>query len=697
MTPGLLAFEVVARLNRVALDPRAVLRESGSDREVTPEELLRIARRLGFRARFKTLPLASLAAAYPLPAIAIDDDGRYRVVLKVDGEAGKLLLFDPAANKTEESTAAAFEATVARYLILSHRQAGAQAAFGFRWFLHEVLKFKRIIGEVLLGSFVVQLFGLVTPLFTQVILDKVIVHRTLTTLDVLAVAFLAIALFELLLNIARNYIFVHTANKLDAKLGAKLFRHLLGLPFRYFEARKVGVIAARVRELDNIREFLTNKAVSVLIDLFFSLVFVAVMFLYSVTLTLVALAFVAVIGLLYLTVTPQLRRRLEEKFQMGAVSNSYLVESVTGMQTVKSLAIEGAMQRRWEDHLGRYVRASFQLANLGNLSRAVAGALQRLMTIAILYLGVKAVLQNQLTIGQLIAFQMFAGQFSGPVLRLVGLWNEFQQALLSVDRLGDILNHPLEVPAEKAITLPRIKGEVRFDQVSFQYAPAGQKVVDGVSLAIEPGECVGIVGRSGSGKSTLAKLLQRLYIPGEGAIYLDGLDLRHLNPFWLRSNLGVVLQESFLFSGTIRDNIALPRPDAPLEAILQAARLAGAHDFIAELPEGYDTEVSERGGSLSGGQKQRIAIARALITNPRLLIFDEATSALDYESERIIRDNLQKIKEGRTTVIIAHRLSTLSACDRILVMDRGRIVESGTREALLLRQGHYAHLHAQQH
>jgi subfamily B ATP-binding cassette protein HlyB/CyaB len=501
----------------------------------------------------------------------------------------------------------------------------------------------------------------------------------------------------MLLNIARNYLFVHTANKLDAKLGAKLFRHLLSLPFMYFEARKVGTIAARVRELDSIREFITHKAVSVIVDLVFSSVFIAVMLLYSLPLTLVVLGFVALVAVLYLIITPELRRRLEAKFQMAAASSSYLVESVTGVQTVKSLAVEGGMQKRWEDNLGKYVAASFRLANMGNVSGAVSGTLQRLMTISILYIGVSQVLRNELTVGQLIAFQMFAGQLSGPILRLVGLWNEFQQALLSVDRLGDILNHPAEVAVEKAITLPDLKGAVRFEKVSFQYAVNGPRVLEAVSFSIRPGTSVGIVGRSGSGKSTLAKLIQRLYIPSEGAIFIDGIDLRHLNPYWLRYNIGVVLQENYLFSGSIRENIALPRPEAPMELIIQAARLAGCHEFIAQFPEGYDTEVGERGASLSGGQRQRIAIARALITNPRLLIFDEATSALGYESERVIRENMKAIKQGRTTVFIAHRLSMIKDCDAILVLDEGQLVESGTHAELMQAAGSYKNLYMQQH
>ncbi len=695
---GLICFEVVARINQVDVDLRAVAREFAvSDGELPPAELLRIAKKNGFKAKRKVLDLKAVSDKYPLPALAHCRDGSFLVVLRVDLEAEKALVFSPVSQKAEERTFAEFEEQCDNdFIIIKHKMMSSQVAFGFKWFLAEMSKFKRIIGEVLLGSFVVQLFGLVTPLFTQVILDKVIVHRSMTTLDVLAIAFLAVTVFELLLNIARNYIFVHTASKLDAKLGAKLFHHLLALPVMYFENRKVGNITARVRELDTIREFITNKAVSVVIDSFFSVVFVAVMLLYSVKLTLVVIGFVTVIGLIYFFITPELRRRLEEKFQMAASSNSYLVESVTGVQTVKSLAVEGSMQKRWEDHLGKYVRASFRLGNMSNISGAIAGSLQKLMTITVLFLGVKLVLTNELTIGQLIAFQMFAGQFSGPVLRLVNLWNEFQQALLSVDRLGDILNHPVEVSTDKAITLPKLQGSVRFDNVFFRYGPSAPNVVDQVGFDIKPGMSVGLVGRSGSGKSTIAKLLQRLYIANEGAIYIDDIDIRHMNPMWLRHNIGVVLQENYLFSGTIRENIALPKQDAPMELIIQAAQIAGAHDFISQLPEGYDTVVGERGSSLSGGQRQRIAIARALITAPRILIFDEATSALDYESEKIINANLVNIKKGRTTFIIAHRLSTIADCDLILAMDKGKIVESGTHETLLAKGGYYHHLHSLQ-
>lgn len=698
MNTALAALEIVARLNQVDFDSRAVSREFGiTEAELAPAEVLRVAKKYGFRAKLKSLGMEQLAGQYPLPAIMLCKDGGYAVLLKVDQEAGKALLALPAEKKAVEKSFAEIEETGSgTWIIVKHRLLSSQAAFGFQWFLAEIARYKRIIGEVLLGSFVVQLFGLVTPLFTQVILDKVIVHRSMSTLDVLAVAFLAVTISEFLLNVSRNYIFVHTASKLDAKLGSKLFRHLLALPLMYFEARKVGNIAARVRELDTIREFITNKAVSVLIDLFFSFVFVVVMLLYSVTLTLVVLGFVTLVAIIYVTITPELKRRLEEKFQMAAASNSYLVESVTGMQTLKSLALEGSMQKRWEDHLGNYVRAGFRLAVMGNISGAAAGSLQKLMTITILFLGVKAVLNNEMTIGQLIAFQMFSGQFSGPVLRLVNLWNDFQQALLSVDRLGDILNHPVEISSGKAITLPQLAGNIMFDKVSFAYTSNAPLVVNQASFSVKPGISVGIVGRSGSGKSTIAKLLQRLYLANDGAIYIDEVDIRHMNPLWLRYNIGVVLQENYLFSGTIRENVALPRPDAPMELILQAARLAGAHEFVSQLPQGYDTMVGERGSTLSGGQKQRIAIARALITNPRILIFDEATSALDYQSERIINQNLRQIKKGRTTIIIAHRISTIRDCDLIIAMDNGAIVETGSHEQLMQKQGYYHQLNALQ-
>jgi type I secretion system ATPase len=559
-----------------------------------------------------------------------------------------------------------------------------------------MLSYKKIVGEILIASFVIQLFGLVTPLFTQVVLDKVLVHHSLSTLNVIAVAFGAVIIFEMLLSLSRNYIFAHTTSKIDARLGAMLFDHLIKLPMIYFENRKVGNIVARVRELDSIREFIANKSVTVLLDMLFSVVFVIMMLLYSVKLTLVALGFVTIIATLYFFATPRLRARLEDKFQMGARSNSYLVESITGISTVKSLAIEGSMQRLWEDFLAKYVKSSFELSNLSNILSGIANALSKLMTLAILYLGVDLVIENKLSVGQLIAFQMFAGQFSAPIMRLVGLWNEFQQALLSVDRLGDILNTSKEQENGNAITLNEIKGGVKFDNVSFKYSPNSPTVLQNFSLEVKPNTSIGIVGRSGSGKSTLTRLLQRLYYANEGAIYIDGVDIRHMNPSWLRQNIGVVLQDSYLFSGSVKENIAYAYPSASMDLILQASKVAGADEFISMLPEGYDTLVGERGSSLSGGQKQRIAIARAILTNPRILIFDEATSVLDYQSEKIISNNLSAIKKNRTIFIVAHRLSTVKECNEIIVLDKGKLIERGDHESLMKQCGYYYFLNSQQ-
>ncbi len=694
---GLISLELVSRLNQKPMDVRSVARQYAlGESEIAREDFLRILKDNGYVSKVKTLKAQDLKK-YPLPAVLVDEDKRYNVILKNDQKNETLTVFTPGTKEPKETSYQDWQEQASRDVIVMYPKGmDSNSKFGFGWFYKEILQYKKIIGEVLLGSFIVQLFGLVTPLFTQVILDKVIVHHAMTTLDVLGVAFAAIMLFEFLLNLSRHYIFTHTANKIDAKLGAKLYKHLFSLPYAYFENQKVGNIVARVRELDSIRNFITNKSVSVIIDTLFSGVFLAMMLMYSVKLTAIVMVFITVIAVIYLLITPQLKERLEEKFEMGAKSNSYLVESVTGVQTIKSLALEGAIQRKWEENLGNYINSGFRLNNMSNFTKSLTGLLQRGITITILYLGVKQVINHELTIGQLIAFQMFTGQLIAPILRLVNLWNEFQQTLLAVDRVGDILNRPAEVQPKTEITLPKIEGAIRFDKVSFRYSPDGPNVLNNISLTVPPGKSIGLVGRSGSGKSTITKLLQKLYLPREGAIYIDDVDTRHMNPLWLRYNIGVVLQENYLFSGSVQENIALPRPDATIEEIIKVSQISGAHEFIKEMPEGYNTYVGERGSTLSGGQKQRIAIARALITNPKILIFDEATSALDYESEKIIQTNLKEIQKGRTVFIIAHRLSTVRDCDCILALDRGQIIEGGSHDELMKQKGYYHMLVSQQ-
>ena len=694
---SLIILDAINKLSGINTDINSIVREFAiGEEELSKEEFLRILKSKDFTARLKTMDISE-TKKYPVPIVFMLQDNAYGLILKINYPEQKALVFIPTLGTTEDVTFEQFrEFAAGEFIVLRHKAFNSQVTFGFKWFYYEILKFRQVIAEVFLGSFIVQLFGLVTPLFTQVILDKVIVHRSMTTLDVLALAFIFIAVFELLLNLCRNYIFIHTANKLDAKLGAKLFKHLFSLPFNYFETRKVGNIIARVRELDTIREFITNKSVSVIIDTLFSVVFLAMMFIYSVKLSFIALAFVLLIGILYVLITPELRARLEAKFQMGAQSNSYLVESTTGIQTVKSLAIEGSMQKKWEEYLGKYVKSSFNLSNIANISGNFSGVLQKLMTISILYFGVKLVIDSKLTIGQLIAFQMFSNQLVAPIMRLLNLWNEFQQTLLAVDRLGDILNHPVEVQSSKSIVLPKVKGRIKFDNVSFRYAHNTPDILKNISFSIPENTTIGIVGQSGSGKSTVTKLIQRLYLINDGAVSLDGIDVRHVNPLWLRYNIGVVLQENYLFSGTIEENISMPVQSAPMEKIIEVSKIAGADEFISKLPEGYNTVVGERGSTLSGGQRQRIAIARALISNPKILIFDEATSALDYESENIICNNLNKIKAGKTMIIVAHRLSMVKDCDNILVLKDGNIIEEGNHQELLDKDGYYKFLYSQQ-
>ncbi|MEW6740893.1 MAG: type I secretion system permease/ATPase [Nitrospirota bacterium] len=569
--------------------------------------------------------------------------------------------------------------------------------FGIKWFIPAIWKYRGPLSEVLIASLVLQIFGLVTPIFTQVIIDKVLVHRGITTLDVLAIGLAAIALFEAILSILRTYVFTHTTSRIDVTLGTKLFKHLFALPLRYFEVRRVGDTVARVRELENIRQFLTGAPLTSVLDVMFMVVFIAVMLFYSVKLTFVALAALPLFAGLSAFVTPMLRHRLDERFNKGADAQSYLVEAVGGVQTVKSFALEPQVQKKWEGLLSDYIRASFKTYQLSGSAGAIGQFIHRSSYLLILWVGAHLVMDGNLTVGQLIAFQMLSARVSDPVLRLVQMWQEFQQAGLSIKRLGDIFNAKPEPAMDSAkARLPAIKGNVRLEGVRFRYRVDGPEVLRNIAFDIQPGMTVGIVGRSGSGKSTVTKLIQRLYIPESGRILIDGVDISLADPAWLRRQIGVVLQENFLFNGSVRDNIAIHYPSASMSDIVRVAQLAGAHDFILELPEGYDTMVGEKGTALSGGQRQRIAIARSLLTNPRLLIFDEATSALDYESESIIQRNLRKICQGRTVIIIAHRLSTLRDAQRILVIDKGELIEAGSHEELMAQKGLYHYLYSQQ-
>ena len=576
------------------------------------------------------------------------------------------------------------------------RLAGAEATapFGFAWFWHSLRKHRGLLGEVLLASLFAQVFALVTPLIFQVVIDKVLTHRSMTTLDVMVVALLGVALFEVVLGAMRHYLFTYTTNRIDLELGQRLFRHLMRLPLAYFESRRGGDTVARVRELENARAFMTGQALTSWLDLLFAVVFLVVMFQYSALLTAVVLAALPVFFAASWLMTPLLRNKLEDRFAQGAENQTFLVETVTAMETLKSHAVEASWQREWEQRLGGFVRAAFEAGHLGQATSQFTLLASKVLTAFLLYLGARQVIDGELSVGGLIAFNMLAGRVNAPILKLASLWQEFTAMKVSVKRLADIMDAVAEPAFRPGRSVPpAIAGRITFDRVSFRYAPGAREVLADLSLNIEPGEVVGFTGLSGAGKTTLMRLVQRLYTPERGRVLVDGLDLNLLDTGWLRRQMGVVGQDTVLFNRTVRQNIALGRPDLPMEAVIHAARLAGAHDFILEMPDGYDSMVGERGGKLSGGQRARIAIARALANDPRILLLDEATASLDYESERLVHDNLASIREGRTVLIVAHRLSTLRMADRVLVMGDGRIVESGSHDELMGLQGTYRSLY----
>ena len=690
---GLEALLTLLHLQGVAADRDQISHRLGTSTLGAPE-ILRCARDLGLKARTLRTSWPRLAKT-PLPGIAVLRDGTFMVIAKASDE--KVLVQSPQTGRPELMTRDELARVWDGGLILMARRAGLSdltRRFDVTWFLGAIQKYRRLLGEVLVASFFLQLFALVAPLFFQVVIDKVLVHRSLTTLDVLAIGLVAISLFETVLGILRTYLFSHTTNRIDVELGARLFHHLLALPMSYFQARRVGNSVARVRELENIRNFLTSSALTLVVDLFFTSVFLAVMFAYSPLLSFIVLGSFPFYIAVSAGVTPLFRRRLDEKFKRGAENQAFLVESVTGIETLKAMAVEPQMQRRWEEQLAGYVASSFRVLSLGNTASQLVQFVSKVVTAGILYFGAKLVIGGALSVGELVAFNILAGRVSAPVLRLAQLWQDFHQARLSIARLGDILNTTAEPSyAAARAALPAIRGNISFDHVTFRYRVDGQEILHDVSFDVPAGQTVGIVGPSGSGKSTVTKLVQRLYVPQSGRVLIDGMDLMMADPAWLRRQIGVVLQENMLFNRSVRDNIALADPAMPMERIIAAARLAGAHDFILELAEGYDTIVGERGSTLSGGQRQRIAIARALVTNPRILIFDEATSALDYESERIIQQNMMEIARGRTVLVIAHRLSTVRTADRIFTLERGRLVEDGTHDALIKTGGRYAALH----
>ena len=565
------------------------------------------------------------------------------------------------------------------------------------WFVKVVKRYKKQLVEILSASFFLQLMGIVFPLITQVIIDKVIGNNGLSTLMVIGCSMVAFFFMQSLLTALKTYILNHTTNKLDAILGARLFHHLISLPLPYYEQRRVGETMMRIEMLSRVREFLTGPGLMAVLDALFSFVFIGFMFWYSVPLTWVALCIIPIYALQILAL-PILRGKLQGMWRARVACNAFMVESITNVETVKALAVEPQFVNKWENLIARYIRNQFEMSKFRLFMETSRTVGEALVTMAILWYGGHMVMNGELTLGQLIAFQMLSKQALGPLTSILMMWWHLFMLKMALRLIGDILNTPMEpVVAEMGKRGDRrIDGGIDISGVSFRYRVDLPLVLQNINLKVQPGQKIGIVGRSGSGKSTLTNLVQNLYVPEEGHIIIGGVNTREANLSWLRDQIGVVMQENYLFNSSVRDNIAISRPTATMDEIIRAARLAGAHDFILELKEGYDTKVGERGDSLSGGQRQRVAIARALLANPPILIFDEATSALDYESERIIFNNMEAIGANRTMLIIAHRLSAVRRCDKIIVIDKGQIVESGTHEQLMKLGGLYRYLHDQQ-
>ena len=664
----------------------------------TLKNLAAAAETLGFHARPVRASLAKMQEQNN-PWIAHWQGIHYVVVYKCKGS--RFLIADPGIGKRLISRQELLDNWSGYALLLdptTRLKESESQKISLGRFVGALEPYKSLIGQIISASFLLQLFGLVTPLFTQIILDQVVTNKSLSTLNVFVLGLLLFNVWNISLSAVRQYLLAYFSNRLNLTLIGGFIRHTLLLPLKFFESRRVGDIITRVQENQKIQRFLIGQVVLAWLDMVMGLIYLGLMLYYNWQLTLLVLAIIPPIVILTLVATPLLRQVSREAFNESAEQNSLLVEMLNGVSTVKAAAAEREVRWRWEDRFTSALNVGFRGQKLGIVLQVISGSINSLGSTALLWYGASLVIQDQLSIGQFVAFNMMIGKVISPFLAMVGMWNQLQEVLISVERLNDVFEaEPEEIPGKPMLVLPRMRGEVRFDNVTFRYgAEQERNTLQNLSFEAYPGQTIAIVGRSGSGKSTLVKLLQGLYYPDSGRILMDGHDVRHISPQSLRSQLGVVPQECFLFSGTILDNITLYRPDFTLEEVTEVAKLAEANGFIQDLPLGYNTKVGERGSTLSGGQRQRVAIARALLGDPRILVLDEATSSLDTESERRFQANLERLTRSRTTFIIAHRLSTVRNADTILVLDRGILVEQGNHEELMAIHGLYYHLAQQQ-
>ncbi|WP_207714093.1 peptidase domain-containing ABC transporter [Scytonema sp. UIC 10036] len=655
-----------------------------------------VAELMGLTTQIVKIPASAVSRLQPPVMISWQDT--FAVIYKTSPQELLIAVPEMGLVRRKSRDFAETWGTEGEVLLLQPTKHTPKSRFGLSWFVPSLRRYRKVLIEVLIASIVVQIFGLVNPLATQVVIDKVIVGNSPDTLEVFGIFLIVVSIVEAILSNVRTHLFVDTTNRIDLSLGSEVINHLLRLPLSYFDRRPVGELATRVNELEHIRSFLTGTALTVVMDAVFSVIYIAVMAIYSWVLTLVALATVPLFALLNLLVSPIMRRQLHEKAERNAETHSYLVEVMAGMQTVKAQNLELRSRWQWQERYARYISAGFKTISTQTTAGSLSNFLNKLSTLLVLWVGAYLVLNGQLTLGQLIAFRIISNYVTSPLLRLVQLWQNFQETALSLQRLSDILDTPQEEEQgeRQNILMPAIEGHVRYHNVSFSFRPNSPMQLCNINVEFPVGSFIGVVGQSGSGKSTLLKLLPRLYEPASGKILIDGYDISKVELYSLRRQIGVVLQDTLLFDGTIRENIALAYPDASDEEIIAAAKVAYAHDFIMSLPNGYNTQVGERGSGLSGGQRQRVAIARTVLQNPQLLILDEATSALDYNAEAQVCRNLAEAFKGKTVFFITHRLTTIRNADVILMMDKGAIVEQGTHEELMSLKGYYYCLYQQQ-
>jgi len=695
----------IAQHHRLAINPERLIEDYALvAQEPSVATVLRIATDIGLKAKADKLSWEGLLAQEGVfPLIAKMKDGNAVIVMAAQAkDAGQVAILNPLA---ENATAAQVldkqnfcELWSGNVFFIKRMYALPEEnrPFGLRWFIPEIMKQKGALRDIAIAAIAMHILGLASPIFFQLVIDKVLVHQSVGTLWVLAVGICMALVFDSMFGFLRQLLTLSATNKIDMRLTRRTFSHMLSLPIDYFETTTAGVVTRHMQQVEKIRGFLTGRMFFTVLDVTSLFIFLPLLFSYSTKLALITLVFTCLIAGVVAVLVPIFQRRLKDLYQAEGERQSMMVETIHGIRTIKALAIEPAQRRQWDQRSAQAINMHFRVGKLGITGNAVTDFLGKLLPVVIIVIGAQEVFDQTLSVGALIGFQMISNRVVTPLIAVVALVNEYQETALSVRMMGEVMNRPSEGRAGAGGLRPDLAGEISFEDVTFRYPGSSVSALDRASLTIKAGSVVGIVGRSGSGKTTLTKLIQGLYTLQEGIVRFDRVDAREIELPHLRRQIGVVLQENFLFRGTVRDNISVAKPEATFEEIVAACDASGASEFIERLPQGYNTLLEENASNLSGGQKQRLSIARTLLNKPRILVLDEAASALDPESEAIFIRNLSKIAVGRTVIMISHRLSTLVNADAILVMQQGKLVDSGRHQDLLTRCETYQQLWNQQ-